>query len=96
MRMLERLFPAVSFAFRRLIAGLAQSHDHGLFPGTSRRALPSLHSAVASASPSPSAPNAPGFALTSLASFTLAGITGRSRGRQLTPWLLATAKRGAP
>jgi hypothetical protein len=96
MQMAEHLNPAVSFAFHRLVVGLAQSHDHGLSPCTSRRALPSRCNVVASASRSLGAPLCPGFALTSQAPLKLAGITRRSRGRQLTPWLLAAAKPGAP
>ncbi len=84
---LARRVSAVSFAFHRQTFGLRLSHDHGLCPGTSRRTVPSFTGTVASASPSPSTPNAPGFSLTSLASFKLAGITGRSSGRQYRPWL---------
>ena len=82
MRKSVRINPAVSFAFNGQTVGLAQSHDHGLFPGTSRRALPSLYSAVASASPSPSAPTCPGLAFTYQAPLNLAGITRRSSRHQ--------------
>ena len=76
--------PAVSFAFNRQVVGQDQLHDHGLHPRTSRRTVPSFTGAVASASPSASAPTCPGVSFTNQAPLSLAGITSRCSRRPIT------------
>jgi hypothetical protein len=90
-----RLGPAAPAAFHRSIVGLGLSVWRGLYPCTSRGALPSLTGAAACGSPSPNVQNCFYVSFTAKASFNLAGITGRSRGRLYLP-NICHSQMGAP